>query len=83
LTPSNPGTLGTLWTPTVPTATVWVLGSSVNSPLATQNMVMHEFLCFSTYLNTADRQRIEGYLAWKWGMQSRLPTGHPYRSARP
>ena len=83
LTPSNPGTGGALWTPAVPAASVWVLGSSVNSQLTTQNMVMHEFLCFSSYLSTADRQRIEGYLAWKWGMQSQLPTGHPYRSAQP
>lgn len=28
-------------------------------------------------------QKIEGYLAWKWGLVSDLPTGHPYKSAPP
>jgi hypothetical protein len=28
-------------------------------------------------------QRIEGYLAWKWGLVSKLPTTHPYKSAKP
>lgn len=30
-----------------------------------------------------DRQRMEGYLAWKWGFQGSLPGGHPYASAPP
>jgi hypothetical protein len=30
-----------------------------------------------------DRQRIEGYLAHKWGLEWRLPIDHPYRSAPP
>jgi hypothetical protein len=28
-------------------------------------------------------QRIEGYLAWKWGLQGNLPSNHPYKSAPP
>lgn len=27
----------------------------------------------------ATRQKIEGYLAWKWGLEGLLPSGHPYR----
>ena len=34
-------------------------------------------------MTTANRQRIEGYLAWKWGIQTYLPTGHPYLGAAP
>jgi hypothetical protein len=34
-------------------------------------------------LSVADRQSIEGYLAWKYGFQSNLPAGHPYRSSPP
>jgi hypothetical protein len=30
-----------------------------------------------------DRQRLEGYLAWKYGLQGNLPAGHPYKSAAP
>lgn len=36
------------------------------------------------YIPTTDeRQRIEGYLAWKWGLQGNLPSDHPYKSAAP
>jgi hypothetical protein len=31
----------------------------------------------------ADRQKIEGYLAWKWGLTSSLPNDHPYKSSAP
>ena len=37
-----------------------------------------EVLFFNTQKGTADRQSIEGYLAWKWGLQSLLPLNHPY-----
>lgn len=29
------------------------------------------------------RQRIEGYMLWRWGLESLLPAGHPYESAPP
>lgn len=32
---------------------------------------------------TDDRQRIEGYLAWKWGLEGSLPVGHPYKLEAP
>lgn len=28
-------------------------------------------------------QKVEGYLAWKWGLQASLDSGHPYFSAAP
>lgn len=31
----------------------------------------------------ADRQKIEGYLAHKWGLQANLPNDHPYKSTAP
>ena len=42
-----------------------------------------EILMFNQYLGDTDRQKIEGYLAWKWGLQTSLPVGHPYKSAAP
>jgi hypothetical protein len=43
-----------------------------------------EILIYSTVLTTAQRQQIEGYLAWKWGLQQNLPTStHPYRTFKP
>lgn len=29
------------------------------------------------------RQRVEGYLAWKWGTQADLPVDHPYKNTPP
>jgi hypothetical protein len=29
------------------------------------------------------RQKLEGYVAWKWGLQGLLPSGHPYKAAAP
>lgn len=41
-------------------------------------------LVFVPYNSSLDtRQRLEGYCAWKWGLQGLLPPGHPYQSAPP
>ena len=44
---------------------------------------MLEIMIFSSALSTDDRQLIEGYLAWKWGLQANLPVSHPFSSATP
>jgi hypothetical protein len=33
--------------------------------------------------DTITQQKMEGYLAWKWGLVAKLPSGHPYKSAPP
>jgi hypothetical protein len=40
-----------------------------------------EVIWFSGPLSTTQRQQIEGYLAWKWGLQANLPSTHPYKQA--
>ena len=42
-----------------------------------------EVLVYNSALSTADRQTLEGYLAWKWGLESSLAPSHPYRSVPP
>ena len=39
---------------------------------------MYEILLFNVVLTTTQRQQIEGYLAWKWNLQTSLPSTHPY-----
>lgn len=34
-------------------------------------------------ITAANREKVEGYLAWKWGLQGSLPAGHPYKAAAP
>lgn len=43
----------------------------------------YEIIVYNEALSTADRQKIEGYLAWKWNLQSLLPTLHPYSFVQP
>ncbi len=42
-----------------------------------------EVLVYAGTLTTEDRQKIEGHLAWEWGIAANLAAGHPYRSAPP
>jgi len=34
-------------------------------------------------LSDEERQKMEGYLAWKWNLQANLPADHPYKQAAP
>lgn len=47
------------------------------------NAIYHEVLVFNTNLTKTQRETVEGYLAWKWGLQSSLPVGHPYKIYNP
>jgi hypothetical protein len=42
-----------------------------------------ELVLFDTALSTDDRQKVEGYLAHKWGQTAALPGGHPYKTEAP
>ena len=42
-----------------------------------------EVVFFNTLLGTTDRQLVEGLLAWKYGLQGSLPSGHPWESINP
>jgi len=42
-----------------------------------------EIIFYNSVLNTTQRQQVEGYLAWKWGLQGNLPSNHPYKNAAP
>jgi len=42
-----------------------------------------EILMFNAAVTDIQRIRIEGYLAWKWGIQSKLSPSHPYYAVRP
>ena len=42
-----------------------------------------ELIVLSNIPTTTERQLIEGYLAWKWGLTSSLPNDHPYKNIAP
>lgn len=42
-----------------------------------------EIVYYNRVLSTFERQELEGYLTWKWGLQASLPSTHPYAKFRP
>jgi len=44
---------------------------------------MAEIIISNYSWDTSERQKIEGYLAHKWGLQANLPNDHPYKNAAP
>ena len=44
---------------------------------------VHEVLVYTQPISKQGRQTIEGYLAWKWGLQANLDARHPYRLVAP
>ncbi len=44
---------------------------------------IHSIVQFNSNLVTSDRQRVEGILAWQYGIQSVLPASHPFKNSAP
>lgn len=42
-----------------------------------------EIIAYPSGLSDNNRQKVEGYLAWKWGIQEQLPNNQPYKNAPP
>jgi hypothetical protein len=42
-----------------------------------------EIVIADSAIGSADREKLEGYLAHKWGLESNLPSTHPYKSSAP
>lgn len=59
----------------------FITGPSLSSTYSANNIA--EFLVYTSAITASQRQAIEGYLAWKWGLQGNLPTSHPYKTTRP
>jgi hypothetical protein len=53
------------------------------TPVQGWNGFVGEILVYNSSLTTAQRQQIEGYLAWKWGLQANLPADNPFKTYRP
>ena len=58
----------------------WKLGSTFSYFF---NGVINEILIYNSIVSTQQRQQIEGYLAWKWGLKASLPATHPYANFPP
>ncbi len=67
--------------PTTTPGEVTIGGSVYHSEKA--NIYISEIICYNSALTSDNRQKIEGYLAGKYGLQTNLPTAHPYKSLIP
>ena len=47
------------------------------------NFYMYEFIVINKYVTDTEQYQIEGYLAWKWGLQASLPANHPFKGFYP
>jgi hypothetical protein len=47
------------------------------------NALIGEILFIGSAVNDSTRQKIEGYLAHKWGLEANLPNDHPYKTVGP
>lgn len=49
----------------------------------TNNTSIAEIVVIHETLSTVNRQKLEGYLAHKWGLTANLPSDHPYKTVGP
>ena len=64
------------------TAPLFINGQGGTSTNSFQSYI-GEIIVFNTGLSESNRYLVEGYLAWKWGIQGLLPNTHPYYAATP
>ena len=55
------------------------VGVNVPAPIQKLEGDIGEVILLSSVPDDTTRQKLEGYLAWKWGMTANLPTSHPYK----
>jgi hypothetical protein len=72
-------------TRTTPAAGFTIGGEGSTAALNTYTSAcrIYEILVFNSVLTSTQRQQIEGYLAWKWGIQASLATNHLYYGSSP
>jgi photosystem II stability/assembly factor-like uncharacterized protein len=61
----------------------YAVGTELGGDPSIYNGIIKEILLYNTVLSDGQHKLIEGYLAWKWGLESQLASSHPYRYSRP
>jgi hypothetical protein len=62
---------------------VSVIGTKGNGNWVRYTGRYREILAFKGPMAESDVQKVEGYLAWKWGLNKTLPNNHPYFAKSP
>jgi hypothetical protein len=63
----------------------YIIGNKANGATTTNNYKgkIGEIIIVPSVLSASDRQKMEGYLAWKWELVANLPVDHPYKDSAP
>ena len=61
----------------------FTIGAGYTDNRAKYSGAINEIIVFSSALTTSERQQVEGYLAWKWGLQKYLPATHAFKNIKP
>jgi len=69
-------------TPTAGRTTIWIGNDRGGSSPAWRGKIS-EVVSTLFEPTLRDRRTIEGYLAWKWGLEANLPANHPFRNRPP
>ena len=83
LTPYFNASAMTVKTGTTIAMTGMIIGSSPNNGGQFWPGYLNELLVVSRTLTSLQRAQLEGYLAWKWGLQGNLPSTHPFALGPP
>lgn len=59
------------------------IGNDPRGPSRFLRGTVQEAIIITGAIDTATRQQLEGYLAWKWELQADLPANHPYKLLPP
>lgn len=66
------------------TATTNLSNYFINNHMYSTSIEVAEIIVYSNTLSQYDRQRVEGYLAWKWGLNGDpFYNGHPFKFVSP
>jgi hypothetical protein len=63
--------------------TKYGIGNQANPTIEYWNGTIAEIIIYNSALSLSQRQQVEGYLAWKWGIQSSLPSTHAFAKISP
>jgi hypothetical protein len=83
LVPIINGTVMDIKTGTTGATTVLDIGAYQDGSTQSWNGYIGDIIVYSRALTEAEVQQTEGYLAWKWKLDKRLPVTHPFYSYRP
>lgn len=71
--------------PSLTTSATFILGCTISGLSAVEfwSGSIFEVVLFNGTLPQAQREQMEGYLAWKWSVQGSLPGNHPFKNFPP